>query len=71
VSCARLSSVRVSLKSQMRRAKKQYKDRNTQPAEETLRVFSEMLAGSGEGKRWCLRAKCVIGLTGFCGAGQK
>lgn len=67
----RLNSVHVWLKTQMRRAKKQYKYRNTQPPEETLRIFSEMLAGSEEGKRWCLRAKCVVGCIGFCGAGQR
>ncbi len=43
---------------QMRRAKKQYKHRNDQPAEETLRIFKQMLAGSEEGARWCLRARC-------------
>ena len=42
----------------MRRAKKQYKDRNTQPAEQTLQRFKEMLTSSEEGKRWCLRARC-------------
>jgi hypothetical protein len=42
---------------QMRRARKQYKDRNTQPPERTKQVLQEMLSGSEEGSRWCLRAR--------------
>jgi hypothetical protein len=41
----------------MRRARKQYKDRNTQPPERTKEVLQEMLSGSEEGSRWCLRAR--------------
>ena len=42
---------------QMRRARKQYKDRSTQPPDRTKQVMREMLSGSEEGSRWCLRAR--------------
>lgn len=44
----------------MRRARKQYKDRNTQPPERTKQVLQEMLSGSEEGSRWCLRARWAL-----------
>ena len=51
---------------QMRGAGEKFADRDSQPPEETLRIFEEMLAGSAEGQAWCLRVK-VTGLKDKAG----